>query len=55
MHSFVMVDTLLNCSPDEIAFVENATRAWDMAFYSLRFSPGDTILTTLLDNLTLLY
>jgi cysteine desulfurase/selenocysteine lyase len=38
---------LLNCETGEIAFVENATRAWDMAFYSFKFSKGDKILTTL--------
>jgi len=37
--------TLLNAVPDEIAYVENATRAWDMAFYGLNLADGDRILT----------
>jgi selenocysteine lyase/cysteine desulfurase len=42
------VATLFGAAPDEIALVENATRAWDMVAYSLAasFRPGDRVLTS---------
>jgi len=37
---------LLNCLPSEIAVVENASRAWNLAFGSIGFLPGDIVVTT---------
>ncbi|HHF7343742.1 TPA: aminotransferase class V-fold PLP-dependent enzyme [Legionella feeleii] len=42
---YVNAARLIHCKPEEIAFVDNATRAWEMAFYSFQFKKGDRILT----------
>lgn len=44
--AYASLARLVGAGPDEIAITQNATRAWDAAFYGIRFRPGDRVLTT---------
>ncbi|HEX6103693.1 MAG TPA: aminotransferase class V-fold PLP-dependent enzyme, partial [Alphaproteobacteria bacterium] len=44
-HCYDAIAQLLSCAREEIAFVENATRAWAMAFYGFPLRAGDRSLT----------
>jgi selenocysteine lyase/cysteine desulfurase len=45
-HTYSAIARMLGCDSDEVALVESATRAWDMAFYSMDFEEGDVIVTS---------
>lgn len=44
--TYLSIARLINAHPGEIALLENATAAWNMAFYSIAFNEGDRILTS---------
>lgn len=42
---YTSLAALIGAQPGQIAIVENATRAWDMAVYGYPFEPGDRVVT----------
>lgn len=44
--TYSIVSNFINAQPNEIALLENATAAWNMAFFAIDFKDGDRILTS---------
>ena len=40
------IATMLNCTREEVALMENASRAWEQAFHAVPLKSGDRILTS---------
>jgi selenocysteine lyase/cysteine desulfurase len=45
--TYSLIGELIHADDGEIALLENATAAWNMAFYSIDFAAGDRILTSM--------
>ncbi|WP_431921134.1 aminotransferase class V-fold PLP-dependent enzyme [Nonomuraea jabiensis] len=43
--TYANIARLVGGRPDEVALFDNSTHAWNAAFYSMTFKPGDRILT----------
>ncbi|MDQ1025502.1 selenocysteine lyase/cysteine desulfurase [Streptomyces umbrinus] len=43
--TYANIARLVGGRPDEVALFDNSTHAWNAAFYSMTFAPGDRILT----------
>ena len=46
LQTYQSIAGMINCSHSEVALMENATAAWNAAFLSIHFDPGDVILAT---------
>lgn len=46
---YVNAAKFIGALPEEIAFTDSATRAWQMAYYAMPFKPGDRVLASVAD------